>query len=146
MNLYPDVMVEMSMPLGVNRAYDPVRTKNRAKIIKNNNAREWSDYAINQIMAQAGGAAGIKRFRLLIQIPEGNYDTDHFEKEIIDSFKKAGIIVDDKARNNMEFTVQVVDGLPDRWCRVSLWRLDIGYTKPCIEGMEIEKTSMASLV
>ena len=137
-------VIFMSMPPGVNRAYDPQRSVNKktgkvsAKIIKNDIARKWADYARNEIIKQAFEFKAPNKYGILIQIPEGDYDTDHFEKEIIDACVNAGAVPSDKSKYNMGFSVEIVTGIPAKWCRLTIYALPDEYTKPCVEDFPLE--------
>jgi Holliday junction resolvase RusA-like endonuclease len=144
MSEYPTLVVEMSLPPGVNKAYNPVRSSRGAKLIKSKEARQWSAYAQSQITQQAGVAVCRNKFRALIQMPVNATDTDAAVKEILDTCKYAGVIKDDASRYNMGFTVEVVRGLRPGWMRVSLWALPDDYLPPDIyEGMEEDMEEVA---
>lgn len=140
---YPTIVVEMSLPPGVNKAYNPIRSSKGAKLIKDKEADRWSRYAQSQIVIQAGGETCPNKFRALIQFPKNATDTDAPIKEIFDTCKYAGVIKDDTSRHNMGFTVEVVRGLSPGWVRVSLWALPDSYEPPDIRP-DVEEEEMAN--
>lgn len=86
----------LPLPPGVNRIWQPVRTRGGARLIKRATYAAWKANAAREVESQRLGVRIVGKFRAHIVLSRSGLDSDAGIKPLLDACEAGGAIVNDK--------------------------------------------------